>query len=328
MTAREAKGHGDFVAPAPAPAASSEFEAAVAHHRAGRLDEAEGLYRGLLDVAPDHPRVLHMLGVIESQRGRHERGAELIERAFPALAKSPEFHVDHGNALRQAGKREEAAESYRRAIALHPDYALAHMFLGSVLNELGRFEAAMSHCRTAIAIDAKSIPARITLAVALRGAGRMPEAAATWREIIKLEPKRAQSYYQFAVHLSELGLFNEAVDCTDRAIALQPKPSSSIACGAVLSRTCTNAQVPAQLLVGPRPCLRIRGTDGRAQSTAMSACSTPASPSPPPGAENQSRTETCLHLLRRPAQPGHQQQLLSLWCRRPPRPGSDFLALP
>jgi tetratricopeptide (TPR) repeat protein len=198
------------------------FEAAVAYHQAGQLDDAERLYRRLLDAEPKHPRVLHLLGVIETQRSRPERGVELIRAALPALANSPEPHLDLGNALRQAGKREEAVDSYRRALALKADYALAHILLAGVLNELGRLEAAISHCRTAIGLDPKSIPAHIALAVALKGVGRLPEAAQSWRRVIELEPGRAQSYYQLAAQLIDLGLLNEAVYCTDRAIALQP----------------------------------------------------------------------------------------------------------
>ena len=201
---------------------ATDVRAAVAHHQAGRLDEAEALYRKLLDAVPNHPRILHLLGTLETGRGRPARAVQLIGQAFPGLARLPEAHVDFGHALRLARKHEEAVESYRRAIALKPDYALAHFSLAGVLNELGRFEAAVSHCQTAIATHPKALPPRIVLAVALKGAGRLPEAAQAWREIIDLEPERALSYYQLAGQLVSLGLFNEAVYCADRAIALQP----------------------------------------------------------------------------------------------------------
>jgi Flp pilus assembly protein TadD len=93
---------------APPAELATDPEAALGHHRAGRLEEAEGLYRGLLDAAPEHPRALHLLGVVETQRGRPERGVELIRGAFPALAGTPEPLFDLGTALRLAGKREEA----------------------------------------------------------------------------------------------------------------------------------------------------------------------------------------------------------------------------
>jgi tetratricopeptide (TPR) repeat protein len=201
---------------------ASDLRAGVEHHKAGRLDEAEALYRKLIDAVPTHPRALYMLGLIETARGRPERGIELISQAWPVLSKSPEANVDLGHALRLAGKRKEAVESYRRAIALKPGYALAHSCLGGALKELGRFEAAITHCQTAIAAAPKLLAARVNLAMALREAGRIPEAVEAWREAIALEPNRADSYHQLARELMELKLPQEALRCLDHAVRLQP----------------------------------------------------------------------------------------------------------
>jgi tetratricopeptide (TPR) repeat protein len=212
----------DATAEDPGTSVAGELQAGVAHHQAGRLDEAEAIYRRLLEKVPHHPNALHLLGVIETQRGRPASGVELMSQALPALAKVAEFHVDLGNALRLAGKRDEAIESFRQGLELKADHVPAHVALGSVLTETGSFEAAVSHCRTATAIDPKSLSARITLAAALHGAGRMPEAAQAWRDAIDLQPDRAESYYQLAGQLIELGLLNEALYCQDRALGMQP----------------------------------------------------------------------------------------------------------
>ena len=200
----------------------SDLRGAVEHHKAGRLDEAETLYRKLIDAVPNHPQASYFLGLIETARGRPERGIELIGRAFPTLAGLPEVHVDLGHALRLSGKREEAIESYRRAVALKPNYALGHSCLCGALNEQGRFEAAITHCQTAIAVAPKFLPARINLAMAFRGALRMPEAVEAWREAIALDPTRADSYHELARELMELKLSTEALQCLDHAITLQP----------------------------------------------------------------------------------------------------------
>ena len=39
------------------------FELAVRHHQAGRLREAEGIYRQVLRHQPGHADALHLLGV-------------------------------------------------------------------------------------------------------------------------------------------------------------------------------------------------------------------------------------------------------------------------
>ena len=43
------------------------IEIALAHHRAGRLAEAETLYRQVLSLVPGHAEVLHLLGVLAGQ---------------------------------------------------------------------------------------------------------------------------------------------------------------------------------------------------------------------------------------------------------------------
>ena len=57
---------------------------AVGQHRAGRLEQAEALYRQVLAQTPDHPDALNLLGVLRAQRGALDQGRALIERALAA----------------------------------------------------------------------------------------------------------------------------------------------------------------------------------------------------------------------------------------------------
>jgi tetratricopeptide (TPR) repeat protein len=200
----------------------NDLRSAVAHHRAGRLDEAEALYCRLIEKVPGHPQASRLLGIIETERGRPQRAIELIGKAFPALASVPEVHIDLGNALHRAGRPEEAAEAYRQAIALRPNHSRAHTRLAMALNDLGRFEAAITHCQAALAIEPDFLPTRMILASALKGGGRMREAADVWRDIVARDPHRAESYHHLGRELADLGLYAEALSCHDRAIALQP----------------------------------------------------------------------------------------------------------
>ena len=45
------------------------FQIAVQHHQAGRLSQAEQLYRQILAQMPNHPDALHLLGVVAHQAG-------------------------------------------------------------------------------------------------------------------------------------------------------------------------------------------------------------------------------------------------------------------
>src|SRR6266702_663171 len=68
------------------------IEIAIQHHRAGRLSEAEDMYRQILATHPDHFDALHLLGVISYQASKYDEAVRLITKAteqnsaaFPAF---------------------------------------------------------------------------------------------------------------------------------------------------------------------------------------------------------------------------------------------------
>jgi protein O-GlcNAc transferase len=52
------------------------FNAALAHHRAGRIAEAERVCRQILVIDPDHAQTLHLLGLTEHVHGRSDDAIE------------------------------------------------------------------------------------------------------------------------------------------------------------------------------------------------------------------------------------------------------------
>ena len=88
------------------------LKTAVDHHRAGKLGEAERLYRMVLQAAPNHPQALHHLGIIAVQCGKPEIGMDLIRRSV-AIEPSAAAFNNLGEALRAMGRLGEAVDCYR-----------------------------------------------------------------------------------------------------------------------------------------------------------------------------------------------------------------------
>jgi predicted O-linked N-acetylglucosamine transferase (SPINDLY family)/ADP-heptose:LPS heptosyltransferase/glycosyltransferase involved in cell wall biosynthesis len=113
---------------------------AVAYHKAGRLPDADKLYRKVLQHQPHHFGALHMLGTLASQLGQIEIGIAHIQQALALNPQSAEAHSNLGSAYNQRGNLVEAISHYRSAISLKPDYADAHKNLGLALLASGNLK--------------------------------------------------------------------------------------------------------------------------------------------------------------------------------------------
>ena len=204
------------------PALLAQFGQAVALHQAGRLTEAEPIYRQVLQAQPRHFDSLHLLGVIHYQRGAYSEAVRHIEAALkinPAVAAA---HNNLGNAFKDLGRAEEALASYERAVALKPDYAEAFYNRGTVLRDLGRPEDAVASYDRAVALRPDYAEAFSSHGSALKDAKRFDEALASYDRAIALRPDYADAWHNRANALNELKRYDEALASCDRAIALRP----------------------------------------------------------------------------------------------------------
>jgi protein O-GlcNAc transferase len=209
--------------PAIAPAAVAELIAAgAAHHRAGRLPQAESCYQQVLAIQPDHAEALHLMGVIAHQVGRHDVAVELIGRAIEQNDKSPSYFCNLGDALRELGRLEEAAAACRCAIDMQPAFAEAYSNLGLALKGQGKFDEAIAACRDAIRLKPTLVMAHYNLGNALMELGKVEEAIAAYRQALHIDPGSHQAHSNLAAGLVDRGNFDEALAAYRKAIWLKP----------------------------------------------------------------------------------------------------------
>src|ERR1700688_4209590 len=97
----------------PPAALEAALQEALAHQRAGRLSEAERLYRSILQARPDHPGISNNLGLALKDQGKLEEAAATFRRVLAVKPDDALGHCNLGNVLRLQGKPDEATASYR-----------------------------------------------------------------------------------------------------------------------------------------------------------------------------------------------------------------------
>ena len=191
-------------------AVEAKFRDAMAHHRGGELDQAQGLYEDILRDRPDHADALHMLGLVAHQQGRNEDAKRFIADAIKIDSKNAFFHNNLGEVKRMLGETEDAARCYREAIALEPSYAQAHNNLGLVLFQLDQADVAVEEFKTALAIDPNAEGIHNNLGVVLEAMGHLEDAILCFRRSLELAPEQAEVNNNLGAALHALGDFDEA----------------------------------------------------------------------------------------------------------------------
>jgi len=198
------------------------FDLAVKHHRAGRLAEAEALYRQILSAQPHHAGALHFLGLIAHGAGRHRLAVDLMRQSITFDPDNPIAHSNLGEACRAIGRVDEAMDACRRAIQIMPDFPNAHLNLGNALRDRGDLDQAVAAFRRALQLKPDYLEALGNLGHALRECGRLDEAVAAFRRALQIKPDLPEAHYNLAIALREAGQLDEAIAANRRAVELRP----------------------------------------------------------------------------------------------------------
>jgi predicted TPR repeat methyltransferase len=193
---------------------------AVQLHQQDRLLEAEALYRNILSSVPEHPDVLHFLGVLSHQLGRNDEAVRLVRRAVAMMPAHVDALSNLGNVLRDGGKLAEAEAAYRKAVALAPDRVGPRNNLGVVLKNQGRLEEAITEYHAALAIAPEYADAHHNLAAALAAQGKYDEAVTAARRAIALRPDHSPAWRNLGHALYRSGHAAEATRMLEQWLAI------------------------------------------------------------------------------------------------------------
>jgi tetratricopeptide (TPR) repeat protein len=205
------------------------------HRTAGRLAEAQSLCRRILDVRPNEPHALLLLGLVEFQSGK---AADAIEHLCLAVNLAPDvalYHAHLGEMCRLAGRPEEAVTHCRRALDLKPDYPEALNNLGTALRALNRLDEAECAYRRALEIEPRLVQAWKNLGTMLRELNRLPEAIEAYRKALAQSPKDPDTLHNIAIAAIGLNRLDEAVELLQTALVIERRdPKLFLHLGAVL----------------------------------------------------------------------------------------------
>lgn len=200
-----------------------ELARAVTLQKAGDLEGAADVYRGLLAKVPDLVPALCLLANIERQRGDFKRAAAYLRRALELAPQGSAALQESGLLALARGKAEEAVPYLRRLVSVRPDNPDGHFNLGHALERAHLPEQAIAAYRSALEIGVRQPwEAQTRIGSCLVVLGREPEASEFFDKALSLAPDFAPALFGKGMVMMAYGDFEQAGRLFEAALAADP----------------------------------------------------------------------------------------------------------
>jgi tetratricopeptide (TPR) repeat protein len=198
------------------------LQKATSLHKKGKIEEAEHLYREILEIKPDHSDANHNLGIIENSRNKAEVALSLFKAATEANPNIEQYWISYTNTLIHLKQFEEAEVNYKKAIKFRPNFIIILSNLGSMFKDLSRLDEAEATYKKVIELKTDNAEIYYNLSIVLEALEKLDEAEVSYKKAIKLKPDLVNAHYNLSVILQKVKKLNEAEASYKKTIELKP----------------------------------------------------------------------------------------------------------
>jgi len=196
----------------------ADLDAAIAHHQAGRLEEADRAYAAVLEAVPAQGEALRLRGILARQRGELRASRDYLQAAVESAPGQAEPLCELALSLLAASDLAGATAALRDALDVAPASLKALANLGAVLQYRGHLEEAIALYRRYLGLVADDLEIRCNLANTLADAGHADEALAECARALDQAPGHPRLLAARGGVLTGLQRFGEAAASLEQAI--------------------------------------------------------------------------------------------------------------
>jgi protein O-GlcNAc transferase len=203
------------------------LDAALAHQRAGRFDEAAKAYRRILAKTPNNFDCVYLLATLYAQQGNLSGALALFRRAAALKPDEVDVLYNLAVALSMTGNHKEAAEKYKTVLERHPGHLNARNNYAASLLKIAQYADALDQYSRLLALNPGIAEAHINRGIALQNLRRFDEALAAYDQAITINPNNPEAYVTRGNLLTNIGRSGDALADYNKAISLQPDFSAA-----------------------------------------------------------------------------------------------------
>jgi tetratricopeptide (TPR) repeat protein len=187
-------------------------------HRTGKLEDAEGIYRQILQRDPKNLEALRLLALIAMQFEHYGQAEQFLKRAVEIAPDFLAAWIDLSRAQLERLDLESALASIERAAAMSPASANVQVHLANVQARSGRHADAVETYRRAASLNPEAPAPWIGLGNTLKTIGQQAEAIDAYRRAAALRPQNSEAWWSLS-NLKTFRFEDAEVEAMQRQLA-------------------------------------------------------------------------------------------------------------
>jgi len=172
--------------PVLAPKAKEALAKALQSFNENKFDQAKKYIEQAAQLAPNHPDVLYLQGIILLKLGRAPEAQTILEKTTQIDSQNPRAFTALGMAFMNENKNDLALAPLKQSVQLDPSNWESHSTLANVFYRQGEYEEALKECRLSLEQARGTQPSvELLLAQIQVAVGKYEDSAETLRSFIR-----------------------------------------------------------------------------------------------------------------------------------------------
>ncbi len=205
------------------------YLAGIIAHSRKQVDRAEGLFRKSLSANPNNPGALSGLGYVLRDRGQYDEALVQLQRATQFAGKDPAIWNGIGITLHDIGQSRKGAEILNGVIRDNPRFGPAFENLGRLYVSTGDLQRAKATLESGLDVDPASVDMRKQLLIVKHQIGTDEDVITPFKELAAQNPSNSAILGGLVLLLIDEGLLDEALKFADQALRIDKNNFSALA---------------------------------------------------------------------------------------------------
>jgi len=194
---------------------------ALEHHKVQNFDQAEKLYREVLDAVPDFDIALQFYGTLLFQKCRYDEALEYLHKSA-RIAPSADIYTTLGEIYTIKNENTNAIEYYLKALELSPASPELNYKVGISFYQIGNIKKAVEHFNLVLQYAPDHADTYYMLGMILHNNNQIKPAINYYKKALELNLINDSIYFNLGSALCNENLYDESINYYEKALELNP----------------------------------------------------------------------------------------------------------